>query len=357
MKPPCITTPNSDERSPRKGDPGILILLILGVLLPALLQAQPYFRGLPVVFYNVENLFDTYHDPHRNDNEFLPGAPKAWDEERYWKKIVDLASVMSEPGGRELPVLVGLAEIENRKVVEDLVNSGRLRRGRYSIVHYDSPDRRGIDVALIYRKSKFEVFYEKPIQVLLPGRNTLSTRDILYVKGLLQKRDTLHIFVMHWPSRAGGISQSEANRLAVAKLLKSTTDSLLLLHPDARIIAMGDFNDTPGDISLREVLAAKHPSVPDQPGLYNLMLPAHELGEGSYYYRGEWFMLDQLLVSSALLQNVGLHVAGNQGYVFKSEGFSRALPGGDTIPFRTYSGNRYLGGVSDHYPVYMKLRR
>ncbi len=334
-----------------------LLLLFLAISLPVMLVAQPDRRLHSVVFYNVENLFDIYDDPRTNDNDFLPEAPRAWDAARYLHKLQGLAAVLSEAGGRHLPLLIGLAEIENRQVVEDLASTGRLRRGRYNIVHFDSPDRRGIDVALMYRKSRFEVLYEQPIRLKLPGRRSYSTRDILYVKGLLQNRDTLHLFVMHWPSRLGGTERTNPDRAAVAQVLKSTADSILLHQPNAYIIAMGDLNDTPVDGSVSEILDAVHPEVLDHKGLYNLLFPAHEVGAGTYFYRGAWLVLDHLLVSPALLSPDGLNVYGSRGYIYKDPWFSSITLRSDTIPARTYNGVNYLGGVSDHYPVFLKLRR
>ncbi len=337
--------------------PLLLLVVILVIVLPLLLYAQPERRLHSVVFYNVENLFDIFDDEGINDNDFLPDAPRAWDAARYLHKLQGLAAVISEPGGRQLPVLIGLAEIENRQVVEDLAVTGRLNRGKYGVVHFDSPDRRGIDVALLYRKSKFDVLHEAPIRVKLPGRRSYSTRDILYVKGLLQRRDTLHLFVMHWPSRVGGTDRSNPDRAEVARVLKSTTDSILLQQPGAKIIAMGDLNDTPGDVSVSGILEALHPDVENHSGLYNLLYPLHEAGKGTYFYRGEWSVLDHLLVSPSLLRSDGLHVAGGQGHIYKADWISNITRNGDTIPARTYNGTNYLGGISDHYPVFLKLRR
>jgi predicted extracellular nuclease len=314
-------------------------------------------RSLTVVFYNVENLFDTVDDPRVNDNDFMPDGKNEWTTERYLRKLQDLSSVLSETGGRNLPFLIGLCEVENRTVVEDLAISGKLKRGRYQVVHQDSPDARGIDVALMYRPDEFSVSAYYAVPVMLPDRSGLSTRDILYVKGNTKQGEELHIFVNHWPSRAGGLQQTEANRIAAAEVLRGKTDSLFSINPDVKIIIMGDLNDTPDNKSLREVLGAVHPEKHNHPSLVNLMYPSHHNGEGSYNYRGSWDMLDNIIVSSALLRTDGLRVENNQGYIFQRDWMTYTNPQGQQAPNRTYVGPRYVGGISDHFPVYIRLVR
>ena len=202
-------------------------------------------KSSTIVFYNVENLYDTTDDPKVNDNEFLPDSKNEWTPTRYLRKLQDIAALLSETGGRNLPFLIGLCEVENRKIVEDLAMTGKLKRGRYKVVHQDSPDARGIDVALMYRPGEFSVSYNKAVPVLLPDRSGLSTRDLLYVKGNTRHGDELHVFVNHWPSRVGGLQQTEANRIAAAMVLKSKTDSLFSINPNVKVIIMGDLNDTP----------------------------------------------------------------------------------------------------------------
>lgn len=316
---------------------------------------QPTARSLTVVFYNVENLFDTVDDPKVNDNEFLSDSKNEWTTERYLRKLQDLAIVLSETSGRNLPFLIGLCEVENRTVVEDLAITGKLKRGRYQVIHQDSPDARGIDVALMYRPDEFSVSTYYAVPVMLPGRSGLSTRDILYVKGNTRQGEELHVFVNHWPSRVGGLQQTEINRIAAAKVLKSKTDSLLSLNPDVKIIVMGDLNDTPDNKSLREVLGAVHPEKHNHPSLVNLMFPAHHNGEGSYNYRGSWDMLDNIIVSVALIKADGLRVENKQGYVFQRDWMTYTNPQGQQAPNRTYVGPRYVGGISDHFPIYFRL--
>ncbi len=318
-------------------------------------SCQPGKRLFTVVFYNVENLYDIYDDPRVNDNEFLPGSKKQWTKEKYGKKLLDISEILAESGGNNLPILIGLCEVENRRVVEDLATSGKLKKGEYSVVHMDSPDPRGIDVALMYRKNYFTPGYVRTLPVILDGKAGLSTRDILYVKGTLNGKYELNILVNHWPSRIGGVQQTEKYRLTAASVVRSITDSLFKISPNAKIIVMGDLNDTPDNPSLRDVLAAVHPEKALHPSLVNLMYPGHHNGEGSYNYRGSWDMLDNLIVSSSLLKTNGLHVDNTRGFVFQCAWMTYTNPQGQQAPNRSYAGDRYVGGVSDHFPVFMRL--
>lgn len=306
---------------------------------------------LSVVFYNVENLYDTIDDPVVNDNEFLPDSRKAWTQERYLRKLQDIAAVMNEAGGGNPPSLIGLCEVENRQVLEDFVITGRMKRGRYGIVHQDSPDGRGIDVAFLYQRGRFTVKGHEVVRVMLPQRTRLSTRDILYVWGDTKEGDELHIFVSHWPSRVGGVQQTENHRLAAADVLRGKTDSLFRVNKDIRIIIMGDFNDTPRDKSIKETLGALHPDEMIHPSLVNLMYPAHIRDEGSYYYAGSFDMLDHVIVSSGLMTGNGLTVSKEEGFVFIRDWITYTNAQGHKVPNRTYVGDRYTGGISDHFPV------
>jgi endonuclease/exonuclease/phosphatase family metal-dependent hydrolase len=338
--------------------PALLPVLMVATVLPACSNTgQARSKGLSVVFYNVENLFDIEDDPAVNDNEFLPGSVKQWTDERYINKLQGLSDVLSGISGVDLPDIIGLCEVENRKVVQDLVLTGRLSKGRYGIVHHESPDSRGTDVALVYLPRKFAVTWSKALPVMLPGRSRLSTRDILYVKGNIRGGDEIHLFVSHWPSRSGGVDKTEPGRIAAAGVLKSVTDSLLQDNEAARIIVMGDFNDNPDNRSLSNVLKAVHPAMMTKRSLVNLMYPAFDAGEGSYWYQGEWNMLDQIIVSSALMDDAGWRVEGGRGHIWKSDINTYENSKGVRVPDRTYVGRRHAGGVSDHFPVYIRLIR
>ncbi len=311
---------------------------------------------MTVVFYNVENLFDIENSPGGNDAEFTPESEKKWTPDRYQKKLDDISKVLVSVNQKELPEIIGLCEIENRKVLDDLVKTGALSVGKYQIEHFESPDYRGIDVALLYRPDEFKVKLCAPVKVSFADEPNFSTRDILYVKGETLNREEFHIFVNHWPSRIGGVEQTEPKRIAAATILKSKIDSVLNVNPEANIIVMGDMNDEPSNKSLSQVLGAKSPDV-ESAGLVNLMYPAHKNKKGSYNYRGNWNMLDNIIVSSGLLDNKGFQCVKKQGFVFSEKWMEYEDKNNGITPGRTYGGSIYYGGVSDHFPVFIQLSR
>ena len=301
-----------------------------------------------VVFYNVENLFDTLDDPHVNDNEFLPASEKEWTTTRYQKKLDDIGEVLVGINSSDLPEIIGLCEVENRTVLEDLLKTKSMSQGQYKIIHQDSPDARGIDVALLYRTNYFEEISHEIISV-----REIRTRDILHVFGQLGS-DKIHFFVNHWPSRVGGLEETEPKRIAVARLLKSKIDELLEEDPASKIIVMGDMNDEPTNHSLSSILGAKEEASGSQ--LINLMIPLDEQEFGSYNYQGEWNMLDNLIVSKALLNGTSFTTEPT-GHIYQDEWMEYKNNKGEISPNRTYGGSNYYGGVSDHFPVYMELTR
>ena len=304
-----------------------------------------------VVSYNVENLFDTIDDPKIKDEEFLPESEKQWTTERYQKKLDDLSRVISEINPKELPELIGLAEIENQTVLEDLVHTASLKN-QYGIVHEDSPDLRGIDVALLYRKDAFTEVSHEAIPIHFPNEPNFKTRDILHVSGKIRNK-TVHVFINHWPSRIGGEEKTEPNRVFVASVLKLSVDQILSSDPKARVIIMGDMNDEPANKSLEETLGAKMPG--SGATLINLMMPGDKADKGTYFYRGNWNMLDNLIVSEPVFKSKGTHVENARGFIFSSNWMIYTNQSGDKIPNRTYVGNKYVAGVSDHFPVYFKM--
>ena len=313
-------------------------------------------KNMTVVFYNVENLFDTENEPGKSDGEFTPEGEKKWDQQRYGKKLADIAKVLTSVNETELPEIIGLCEVENRSVLEDLIETGKLASREYKIVHHESPDFRGIDCALLYRPDEFKVLHHQPIKISFKNEPDYKTRDILYVKGRTVNREKLHIFVNHWPSRIGGTEKSEPNRVQVATILKEKIDSISQTSSNAKIIVMGDMNDEPDNKSLQQILGAKKPAE-ETAQLRNLMFPADENGEGSYNYRGNWNMLDNLVVSKNLLDEKGFQVTNKQGYIFQKEWMEYKNRNGGVSPNRTYGGPNYYGGISDHFPVYFKLQR
>ena len=305
-----------------------------------------------IVSYNVENLFDTVDDPKIPDEEFLPDAEKMWTPERYQKKLNDLAEVISEINPKELPEIVGLTEVENQTVLEDLVHTAKLNN-QYAIIHEESPDYRGIDVALIYRKDAFTEITHEVLPVTFPDDPEFKTRDILHVTGKIRNK-TVHIFENHWPSRIGGDEKTEPKRVLAASVLKSKVDQILANDPNARIIIMGDMNDEPTNKSLEEILGAQMPG-DGKALLVNLMMPDAKAGLGTYYYSGNWNMLDNLVVSCNMISAKNIYVENQKGYIFSSDWMTYANKSGVKTPNRTYVGKKYVAGVSDHFPVYFKL--
>jgi hypothetical protein len=333
------------------------ILIIAALLFPMLLSGQVGRDGLRFVFYNVENLFDPFDDSLVADEEFLPGGIRGWTWNRFEEKLNQIHKVLVATGGWEPPEIIGLCEVENYFVLHRLVRETPLRKYEYRIIHRDSPDRRGIDVALLYRPDFFIPvryhYYGVPVQ----DPHGDPTRDILYVRGIINGCDSLHLLINHWPSRWKGILESEAERLAAASILRHILDSLFLADNQSRILVAGDFNDEIANASLRDSLGVKHPG--DQCQDDGLYLPCDNQmrgRSGSLKYHGRWYGFDLILVSGALLRDRGLRV-NRDGFRIFSPGF---LLEDDpqwlgSRPFRTYRGYSYHGGFSDHLPVYIDL--
>ncbi len=316
-------------------------------------------KRLTIMSYNVENLFDTKNDSLKNDNDFLPDSDRRWTQTRYKTKINNIAKVIASIGKWDAPMLVGLCEVENDYVMTSLVDYSPLKEIGYDFLHYDSPDNRGIDVAMLYRPELFTPIISSPIQVNI-GEDC-STRDILYTCGEIEGGVKLHVFQVHFPSRRGGEEETEPKRIAVAQTLRRTVDTLLNANTKASIIIMGDFNDYPNNSSVSEVLYAQkyeQGEEVDNSKLYNLAYVPHQEGIGTYNMRGEWGMLDQIIVSGALLNgSVELKVDINKGaQVFCPEWMMKYdYKHNDTVPLRTYNGMRYEGGFSDHLPIFISL--
>jgi predicted extracellular nuclease len=305
-----------------------------------------------ISFYNVENLFDTQDDPAKMDEDFTPSGKLAWTDEKYQLKLDRIAEVFDSLPG-ELPALVGMCEIENRKVLEDLVKEKSLSKGSYAIVHKDSPDERGIDVAVIYDSTRIHVVNYEYSEVTLPSEEDPYTRDLLYVQAEVGG-EKLHVFVNHWPSRGGGQDVTEKNRLKVAALLKSKVEKILAVDPKSKILVMGDFNDHPNDKSISQVLNSGTAS---SNTLFNYMYDDHLAGKGSYSYKGEWGALDQFMGSSELVGGKSGWVANeNSAEVFRREFLLYYDKDGNSKPDRTYIGDRYnAAGHSDHLPIFIRL--
>lgn len=299
-----------------------------------------------VGFYNVENLFDTEDEPGVNDNDFTPDGDKNWTEERYYDKLDKIARVFNAMNKSDWPVILGLAEVENKDVLKDLIKQKDLVSADYGIVHYDSPDTRGIDVALLYRKEFFQVLKKTSIDISNPDFIHSKTRDILHVKGQFFNGEIVHFFVNHWSSRRDGILETEPKRVFQAAQLRKEVDKIKANAPEEKIIIMGDFNDYPTDKSLKQVLKADIQG----DGLYNLAYALHMDGKGTINYKNKWGMFDQFIVSSNVFEK-GLILKTKQQKIL----YTDWLVWKGKKPNRTYGGNKYYGGFSDHLPTYIDL--
>ena len=310
-----------------------------------------------IAFYNVENFFDTEIDSTREYNAFTPEGEQSWNFYRYRKKRTNLFKTILAAGEGNPIALIGMCEIENDKVLRDLIISTPLKNFDYQYVNYPSPDRRGIDVGLIYQRSKMRLIASEPIALKDPENEQFRSRDILYASFLIQM-DTLHVYINHWPSRWGGELPTQRLRMLAAQTLRNHVDSICLVHPDAKVIIMGDFNDKPTDESILkglQALAAEEVTEPHQ--LVNLFTNPAELGfEGTLKHQYDWQIFDMIIVSQALLKNTGLSVVEGSQRIFAPDFLfaddERYM--GKKL-FRTYVGPRYVGGFADHLPVFVDL--
>ena len=338
--------------------PLILILLSFIIGYNLIAQNNDNSNHVGLLFYNVENLFDTWDDTLKVDEEFLPYGEKHWTIDRYNSKISKLYKAIVAAGGWDPPAIIGLCEVENRRVLNDLIYDTPLSKFKYKYKHFESPDSRGIDVALLYNEAVFEPTHAEPIPVYFKESTSYLTRDILYVKGVfIHSSDTIHIFVNHWPSRRGGQLESESRRIQAAKTLKTKIESIRLNSPSEGVLIMGDFNDDPDNQSLNIVLGAKLSMDEPLSGLLYNLDGITDNKSGSYKYRSMWNKFDQIIVSGNLLNNelkiqVDLATFGVFKPPFLTIEDERNL---GIKPFATYSGYKYLGGFSDHFPVKVNL--
>lgn len=309
---------------------------------------------IKVGFYNVENLFDTSNDPENpGDDEFTPDGELKWTLARYKTKLSMLTRVVE---AMDYPEVLGLAEVENKQVLEDWVSEAAMASHDYQVAHLESNDYRGIDAGLIYRANAFQVLDLEDYIISFPDDPDYRTRDILMVKGVLEYKDTLTIFINHFPSRRGGQERSEPKRIFVATQLRKLIDNTFNQNPDARIIVMGDFNDEPFDQSIADVLGAQKNITDQAQELYNPMWKLTDQGIGSYNYRDNWQMLDQIILSGELLdEDEGYKYVTNSADVLKKEWLLQQSGNYKGYPDRTYAGDNYLGGYSDHLPVLLEL--
>jgi predicted extracellular nuclease len=301
-----------------------------------------------VAFYNLENFFDTVDDPVKNDNDFLPGSFKDWSEQRYLEKLENITSSISSIDQNSVPAIIGVAEIENKTVLTDLIYQPAFKRA-YDFIHYDSPDKRGIDVALLYNRNIFTVLSHEKVRVVLDANQNYTTRDILYVKGAFDRDDIVHFFVNHWPSRREGTRKTMPKRIAAAQSLSNKTRNILQADPRAKIVIMGDFNDLPVSESITRYLKDE---------FYNLAFIPYSRKMGTVFAKGRWLMFDQIMISQGMMIAHGYKIKSSRLTVH----FDKRLLFYDKKraiyrPNRSYSGKKYHGGFSDHLPVYVTMDR
>lgn len=319
-------------------------------------------KSIVIGFYNVENLFDTIDDPAIDDAEFTPNGKNVWTRELYEKKSNNIARVIAAMNNGNGPDILGLCEVENKEVIEHLIANKLLIKFSYAIAHHDSPDKRGIDVALIYKKNSMKVLNVKPLRVDISAFGDQPTRDVLSVTGVINK-DTVYFFLNHWPSRRNGRETSEPKRIAAAAVVRKAVDSILLIHPQAKIIIMGDLNDNPTDKSITQELraykswsAAKQSEEPN-PLINPTNIFDWKKGEGSEFYRGDWSRFIQIIVSASLIRNqITEEGIFKDIYIFKQDWMMKSDAAyQQMVPERTFETDHSIG-FSDHLPVLVILK-
>jgi exonuclease III len=307
-----------------------------------------------IMFYNVENLFDIYKDSITDDKEFTSGGLRRWNFTRYNGKINSIYKAIIAAGDWDPPMIVAFCEIENRKVLEDLIYRTNLSRFNYGIIHHDSPDRRGIDVCLIYRKKLTQVISFKYWSPVMPANKVFNSRSVLCATFLIEK-DTVNLIVNHWPSRRGGVLASEDYRQEVERMVSEKTDSIILNSKGrSKIIISGDFNCTPDDQAIKTLIE----KTGSGRALENLSEINYHKSAGTYKYMGRWEMIDQVIVSRKLLQSEnGVYTSPDLLQIFQPDFLLKKDPGYPGMtPYATYSGYKYQGGYSDHLPVILDLK-
>lgn len=324
------------------------------------LSQKTQYRPAIVAFYNCENYYDTVNNPIVDDEEFLPNSERHYDTQIFLDKVNRLTTVMSQLGTDINPdgfALLGVAEIENDTVLNILTHSKKLKSRNLKIVHYDSPDKRGIDVGLLYNPKYFTPIFSEPLFVKLPGgtKDSYFTRDVLYVKGVLDG-DTIHVMVNHWPSRSGGEERSIPARAAAAGVCKRIVDSLMAINLHTKILIMGDLNDDPVSPSMTKVLETKgsEKKVKDG-GLYNPWVDFYKNGIGTIAYQDAWGLFDQIVLSKAWLDKSQPGYHFYKATIFNKEFLVQQTGKYKGYPKRTWDGTTYNYGYSDHFPVFITL--
>jgi predicted extracellular nuclease len=327
----------------------LIIFLVLSVLINKSIAQQVATQQAVIGFYNIENLFDTEDDPAINDADFLPDGMYKWTEERYKIKLNNMSKVIAAMR----PDVLGLGEVENRKVLEDLVLHPNIAGQRYQIIHFNMRDERGIDVAMIYKPNVFKPFSITRVPIVDPAEPDFKTRDVLWVKGLCMG-DTIHVAVNHWPSRRGG---KEDKRLVAGKAVRDAVDSVLAVNPQSNIIIMGDLNDDPNNKSIKKILLASDDK-DKKNTLVNTSEPTFKKGYGTLAYNGAWNLFDQIIISSNLTNKTGIDYFEDSFTVFAQRWMQESTGKYKGMPMRTFRGTEFNSeGFSDHLPVYILIKK
>lgn len=342
------------------------LLLFLSVVAFAATTAMAQQKPYMVAFYNLENLFDIYNDPETHDDEFTPEGVKQWNEIKYQKKLSNMERVLFDMASiqRDYPIVIGVSEIENRSVLEDLVSQPKLKGANYRICHYDSPDARGVDVAFLYRADVFKLEGSDNIKLVVEELPDFRTRDLVVMWGTIDE-EPFYFLVSHWPSRLGGKEASAFKREACAKQIREIKDSVLKENPATKVIVMGDFNDDATDSSIVKTMGAKGKIKELESGdffnPYNQMLRA---GLGTLAYQDAWNLFDNICITEnlvnaeegklRLVKGQGMKYWGNiftRPYMLQQEGQYKGYP------LRTFVTNNFQNGFSDHFPVYIYISK
>ncbi len=343
----------------------ILVIALLLIGTGTAVYGQTELRNT-IMFYNLENLFDTIPDPDTNDREFIPDGNKKWNSHKYWTKMHNVDQVLYgiAQANKDFPAVIGVSEIENRSVLEDLVMMEKIRKANYRIVHFDSPDRRGVDVGFLYRADRFKLEGSWPHPVRMEELPDFLTRDILAMWGTMDG-EPFYFMVAHWPSRLGGQQASEPRRIRAAEVMRHVVDSVLTANPATKIVVMGDLNDDPTDKSVAVVLGGKQKIKDLQPGdMFNPYCEMFKKGHGTLAYQDAWNLFDNIVVSENLVNapRGAWHIVKTEGnifygnifrakYLFQQEGQYKGYP------LRTYVGDNFQSGYSDHLPVYIVIAK
>lgn len=335
----------------------LLFFFFLIIVTDAVYSQKEKLKISAIGFYNLENLFDTIDAPDIIDEEFTPSGPKLWNSKKYYDKLKNMADVISQIGTDVTDdglAILGVSEIENRTVLEDLIAQPSIKSRNYSIIHFDSYDSRGIDLGLLYQSKYFSPTQASPVPVqIYNGSEKIFTRDILFVSGNYQG-ELIHILVNHWPSRRGGESTTNPWRAAAAAECKKIIDSLNNAFPGSKVIVMGDLNDDPTSPSVKNVLKANG-NIKKVKGseMFNPMEQFYIRGIGTTAYKDAWSLFDQIILTKSWISRNNNNLSFYKANIFNKEFLVQKKGNFKGYPLRTFVGNEYIQGYSDHFPVFI----